>query len=490
MSSEFKTVARLAHLTSKGFVSVRCALCTTSVALRESNIGRTSKRKCTNPDCRNINWVEIPGDWQSGGHVTVHYGGEPGSHPNKQGARPARRKGWPAIPAPESIPAPEPAPEPTPPPTPPASDDVMRDLLARVAAAEARATNAEASAKAALEKAAAAQEALPNNVVVTADKVEVASTDTGGKNPAFERAFAMLCVLHKVMLVGPAGTGKTTMAEQMAEALGLNFGALSCSEGLSEAHVLGRPTAQGAYLPSNFVTLFEKGGVYLLDESDAMDANMALVMNSALANGYISIPNRTKKPMAKRHDDFYLVACANTFGKGSSEYVGRTEGDQAFLDRFVSGKVYVDYDLAYEKGVAKAYGIERYAEVLWKVRANVQEAKIKEVVSTRALQHAGALHKAEPNIFTLKSCLDDFFMGWSEEEKFKALHGVDVDVMLGDGKAPTPSNVNGAAPRCTEHDLEMVRKERKRDGAPFWGCPHGWADRRSKGCTNTQSVNA
>lgn len=38
---------------------------------------------------------------------------------------------------------------------------------------------------------------------------------------------------------------------------------------------------------------YEEGGVFLLDEVDAADANVLLVINQALANGHLPVPNRT-----------------------------------------------------------------------------------------------------------------------------------------------------------------------------------------------------
>ena len=129
-------------------------------------------------------------------------------------------------------------------------------------------------------------------------------------------------------MVGPAGCGKSHLAEQIAKALGLRFGSISCSAGMSEGQITGRliPTGDGGrfeYQRSQFVEFYEEGGVFLLDEIDAADANVLLVINQALANGHLPVPNRTTNPQAKRHPDFVLIAAANTFGNGANRmYVG------------------------------------------------------------------------------------------------------------------------------------------------------------------------
>jgi MoxR-like ATPase len=76
----------------------------------------------------------------------------------------------------------------------------------------------------------------------------------------------------EILMVGPAGCGKSHLAEQIAKALGLRFGTISCSVGMSEGQITGRliPTGDGGkfeYQRSQFVELYEEGGVFLLDEA-------------------------------------------------------------------------------------------------------------------------------------------------------------------------------------------------------------------------------
>ena len=159
----------------------------------------------------------------------------------------------------------------------------------------------------------------------------------------------------EMLLVGPAGCGKSHLAEQIAKALGLRFGSISCSAGMSEGQITGRliPTGEGGrfeYQRSQFVAFYEEGGVFLLDEMDAADPNVMLVINQALANGHLPVPNRIENPQAKRHPDFVLIAAANTFGNGANRmYVGRNQLDESTLDRFRIGQVVMDYDQGLER---------------------------------------------------------------------------------------------------------------------------------------------
>lgn len=231
----------------------------------------------------------------------------------------------------------------------------------------------------------------------------------------------------QVFISGPAGTGKTTLARQTAESLMLPFGHISCTLGMSEAHLLGRMTAHGDYMTSQFVTIYEKGGVFLFDEVDAADANTMLIINSALANGSLSIPNRALKPYADRHPEFYCICAANTWGYGSNEYAGRNILDAAFLDRFAGSRMLVDYDTELEKALAaNSKGI---LDVIWKIRANVKENKMRRIVSTRAVV-SGV--KAIASGDSIRTYVDRFMTGWTEEEIKKA----SKDIYPRDSAAP------------------------------------------------------
>jgi len=220
-----------------------------------------------------------------------------------------------------------------------------------------------------------------------------------------------------VLLVGPAGTGKTTIAEHIAEALEQPYGAISCTAGMSEGHLLGRMNASGEYIESEFVRLYENGGVFCFDEFDAMDSNTALVINSALANGHLPVPNRKDKPSAKRHKDFYAVACANTFGTANSiEYAGRNQLDAATLDRFGGGvsRFFVDYDLRLETKLAGRFTKE--LDQLRAIRRKVSENKLRRIVGTRAVIAMVKELEAGSNFEEIQSAL---LLGWSDTEKAK-----------------------------------------------------------------------
>ena len=235
----------------------------------------------------------------------------------------------------------------------------------------------------------------------------------GKQHKVFKDVLYYCQIERQVFIAGPSGSGKTYMASQVAKGLGVQFKHISCSAGLSEAHLLGRMLFDGTYVKSDFVDCYENGGVFLFDEIDAADANTLLVVNSALANGSMSVPNRKENPVAKRHKDFICICAGNTWGSGSIEYSGRNYMDAAFMDRFAASKVVVDYDEALEKDICDSHALYT---TLNNLRKAVAENKIRRIISTRVFISAKRQHETGKSI---KAFVNSLMVDWSQEEKSK-----------------------------------------------------------------------
>lgn len=183
---------------------------------------------------------------------------------------------------------------------------------------------------------------------------------------------------HAIMMVGPAGCGKTTIGETVAKILGFPFYITST---INDTHELtGFVDGHGAYHATPFRQAFEGGGVWIADEIDAWDASALLAANSALANGFMTFPDRPVP--IYRHANFRMIATANTFGKGADRvYIGRNELDAASLDRFAV--INVDYDLELERMFSNGNNI--WLQIVWDVRQKVEKKRIRHVVSSRAI---------------------------------------------------------------------------------------------------------
>lgn len=179
-----------------------------------------------------------------------------------------------------------------------------------------------------------------------------------------------------VFLSGPAGSGKTTCGEQVAQALGLEFYPLSVGPETMKSDLLGFIDAAGNYHTTPVREAFEKGGLLLLDEMDAGSGASLTVLNALLSNGYCSFPDGK----ITRHPNFRCVACANTYGRGADRmYVGRQTLDAATLDRFVFRAF--DYDEELERRLA---GNDAWVDWVQKIRAMASRQRLRVVVSPRA----------------------------------------------------------------------------------------------------------
>lgn len=189
-----------------------------------------------------------------------------------------------------------------------------------------------------------------------------------------------------IFLSGPAGSGKTTGAHNLADCLGLNFFCVSVGAQTTKTDLMGYMDATGKYQESSVYKAYHNGGVLLLDEIDAGNANTLTMLNALLGNGVCGFPCG----MVTRHKDFTCIVAGNTWGYGASrEYVGRNKLDAAFLNRFLF--IPWDYDNALEN---KLCGILEFSEYIQAIRKTVIDLKIRIVVSPRASIYGSGLLRA------------------------------------------------------------------------------------------------
>ena len=281
--------------------------------------------------------------------------------------------------------------------------------------------------------------AMPaREVVVKTERAEVKLD--GIVHPVFDKVVRLAAAGLNVMLVGPAGCGKTHLAHQVATALGHSFASISGSAGVSEAQLTGRllPTGDGGkfnYVESPFVREYQKdSGAFLFDEMDAFDSNCLLAVNQALANGGFEIEARAASGLTtyvKRGSKAILMGSCNTFGTGADMvYVGRSPLDGASLDRWYVVKM--DYNPVLE---AQLSGLPAPKVAAWQaadepteaeigvvaqwvldLRTKVAASKLRRIVSTRTLQKAVTARRAGVPFAEIKA---DLTAGWTRDELAK-----------------------------------------------------------------------
>lgn len=226
--------------------------------------------------------------------------------------------------------------------------------------------------------------------------IEIKSGDNrkemkGNFHYLFDKILKVVSSKIPLMLVGPAGSGKNHTLEQVAEALSLDF---YFSNAITQEYKLtGFVDAHGKYQETEFYKAFSKGGLFFFDEIDASSPESLIVVNAALANGYFDFPNGR----IDAHEDFRVVAAANTFGHGADMiYVGRNQLDAATLDRFAV--MTFEYDNEIEKSLA--FDIELF-DFISDLRRSINKRGLRYVVSMRATINATKMLNAELDKMTI-----------------------------------------------------------------------------------------
>ncbi|MGI9251324.1 MAG: AAA family ATPase [Pseudohongiellaceae bacterium] len=211
---------------------------------------------------------------------------------------------------------------------------------------------------------------------------------TGKQHAAFPIILrAAIATKHNggIMLVGPAGSGKTTLARQIADAMNLQFYFQGRAD--SEYKLLGFIDAHGNYQDTPLRKAYQHGGVFLFDEMDASEPAAMIALNTALANSQADFPDG----IIDKHPDFIAIAAANTFGRGATmQYVGRNQLDAATLDRF--GIFDINYDAGIERALAPPGAVyDKWYSLVSTARDAAINSKLQVIISPRATQLGGAM---------------------------------------------------------------------------------------------------
>jgi MoxR-like ATPase len=263
------------------------------------------------------------------------------------------------------------------------------------------------------------KEMLPAVAGITSEIKTVSLTDRTHRQ--FKEVLGLVSEGHaNIMLVGPAGTGKTTLVKHVAKALERSFAFISLSAGVTETHIFGRmlPQADGswAYVESPFIRIYRNGGVFLFDEVDAADGNVMVSVNAALANGMLCNP--VTGEVIERHVDTIIVTAGNTYGRGGDMvYVGRNALDGATTDRFVLSKLFVSYDTELEYDMLKASlsqsDVDQVFDWVRELRIKIADYRLRRIASTRLIEQAAKAMKAGKTLDDVKA---RYFQDWTRDE--------------------------------------------------------------------------
>lgn len=243
------------------------------------------------------------------------------------------------------------------------------------------------------------------------------TTNIGVQHFKFADLAALTGAGVPVLMVGPAGGGKTEAAKVLAAGMDLEFVPLSLGPQTTQAQVFGYVDANGNTVRTPFRDAYENGGLILLDELDRCNERVSVTLNAGVANGRCSFPDETV-PM---HEDTRILAAGNTAGQGADrQYVSARQQDAALLDRFAV--LNWPWDEGFESALVRGIfnddaHADAWLEEVRNVRKRVDELKLRHVVSPRAsIQGAQCMASGCDKALVRDTIL---YRGWSAEDRSK-----------------------------------------------------------------------
>jgi len=248
-----------------------------------------------------------------------------------------------------------------------------------------------------------ASQPKPEPKPAASNKKYAASMPAKGQGLA-DIEFLINAGIQNVWMVGPAGCGKTTICQIVGEKLEMPVTIIPCGAGTSATTFLGYkyPEREG----TAFVHAFAQEGIIVLDEFTSLEAQVAQIVNGALANGELSSTIGT----FQRHERCFIIATSNTFGHGADRmYVSNNQLDASTIDRFAGGIVEIDYSKEYES----QYDAE-VCQYVWKLRDLINRNGLRKVASTRSIIAACKLKETGMSTENWKASVT---ANWTKDEK-------------------------------------------------------------------------
>ena len=176
---------------------------------------------------------------------------------------------------------------------------------------------------------------------------EIISKKQGLYHYCVDEVLKHLIINKAVYLVGPSGTGKTTMIQQIADLLGLEFYNVGFVADEFTA-IKGYMDANGNFVKTPFYTAFKEGKILFFDEIDNSENKALIELNKFVSNiGYAPylFPNGE---IVNPHPNFRVIAAGNTWGDGADQtYSTREQLDGSTIHRFK--RIECNYDEKLER---------------------------------------------------------------------------------------------------------------------------------------------
>ena len=242
---------------------------------------------------------------------------------------------------------------------------------------------------------AAANAAAPAHQIVVKQLDGTEHNVEGQTHKDFGRILNIVANNIPVLLHGKAGTGKTTLAKQIAQALGLDF----YKQGFAgtKYDYTGYIDANGQRVETPAAKAYKYGGLLLLDEIFASDPQALLAINGMRDGDPVEFAGELIYP----HKDFRLVCADNTIGMGATDGYDRNEQDISFINGLARIEVFADPNIELANCGGDAALLEYYTDL----RKAVETCGVSLPISPRDMRRAAKIKLLANNdlVFTLKT---------------------------------------------------------------------------------------
>jgi len=256
------------------------------------------------------------------------------------------------------------------------------------------------------------------------------TTDAFLQKPLTQMLLSDMRARNNSYLYGAAGTGKTYMAEEIANLLGWTLITVNCSQYTSPLDILGGQTIEG-YQEGRVSMAWENviyesdgssrkvdGVVLLLDELPKIDPNTAGIMNDALAKvknfkevpatgGLIRPTIRNGKGVELSLQNLFVIATGNVpLNTIDPDYEANFKQDLSLQDRFVGSTYKIGYDYQFEfNNIMAGYGF------IWIFLIKVREAIVELRAQSQAFVSMRIMINAKETYRTYRDVLDEIKTG-------------------------------------------------------------------------------
>jgi nitric oxide reductase NorQ protein len=180
-----------------------------------------------------------------------------------------------------------------------------------------------------------------------------------------------------VLIIGPKGTGKTTLVRKFASRMKKDLDSVNFSLRTRESHLVGSRTLEKgeiSFVEGVLVKSMRSGTILYLDELNAAEADVLLRLDEALDDRRQLVLKEAEGQVVKATDDWFVIATINPLS-----HVGTKELPPQLLSRFP-----VRMRLEYPPGEVELDIVRRHV--------TIDESKLKDV--KHAIQLAKNLREA------------------------------------------------------------------------------------------------